>query len=62
MDFDALAVVGPEGLALAGPILGDHGIGRIQNGRRAPIVLLQTENTGPLVSWYSSTIIYWQRS
>ena len=48
-DLVAFAVVGPEGLALAAVVVGDDGVGGVQDGLGGAVILLQTDGPRPLV-------------
>ena len=52
VDAGALAVVGPEGLVLAGAVVFDHGVGGIQDVLRGAIVLLQTDHQGVGIDFF----------
>ena len=45
-DSAAGGVLGPERLSLPAPIMGDHGVGRLQNGLGGAVVLLQADDLG----------------
>ena len=46
MDAGPPTAVCPEGLVLAGPVVADHGIGRVQDILGGPVVLLQADDHG----------------
>ena len=45
-DSAAGGVLGPERLSLPAPVMGDHGVGRLQNGLGGAVVLLQADHLG----------------
>ena len=47
VNFVTIAVLGPQGLALAAVVVLDDAIGRIQNVRGGTVVLLQADGFGP---------------